>query len=99
MTTPTLTPTRFYNALLGINLLLPWVMSMILRLIPNFALREILFFACVFLLAVGNARLAKLAPQHAKWIWALSLANLAAAIMAGHIALATLIPALLGLAA
>ncbi len=90
---------RFYNALIGINLALPFVMSLILQQISGFVVREILFIACVFVIAVGNARLAKMMPKFSKWVWALSVGNLMAAVLFGSVALATLLPMLFRLAA
>lgn len=87
--------TRPFNALIGINVLLPWIISAILPIESSLLLNEILFFGCVFLMAVGNARLARLLPDYARWIWALSLANLACAGLFGSPALATALPLIL----
>jgi hypothetical protein len=87
--------TRFFNALIGVNLLLPWIVSLILPIQSSALLNEALFFGTVFVMAVGNARLARLLPDYSVWIWALSIGNLLAAAILGHVALATVLVALL----
>ena len=86
---------RLFNALIGINVLLPWIVSLILPIQSSLLLNEIVFFGCVFLMAVGNARIARALPSYSRWIWALSVANLIAAAVFGVLSLATLLPALL----
>ena len=86
---------RLFNALIGINVLLPWIVSLILPIQSSLLLNEIVFFGCVFLMAVGNARIARALPDYSRWIWALSVANLIAAAVFGVLSLATLLPALL----
>ena len=86
---------RLFNALIGINVLLPWIISLILPIQSSLLLNETVFFGCVFLMAVGNARIARALPDYSRWIWALSVANLIAAAVFGVLSLATLLPALL----
>ena len=86
---------RLFNAVIGINVLLPWIVSLILPIQSSLLLNEIVFFGCVFLMAVGNARIARALPDYSRWIWALSVANLIAAAVFGVLSLATLLPALL----
>ena len=86
---------RLFNALIGINVLLPWIISVILPIQSSLFLNEVVFFGCVFLMAVGNARIATRLPRYARWIWALSIANLVAAGLLNSPALATAIPTLL----
>ena len=86
---------RLFNALIGINVLLPWIVSLILPIQSSLLVNEVVFFGCVFLMAVGNARIARALPDYSRWIWALSVANLIAAAVFGVLSLATLLPALL----
>lgn len=89
---------RLFNALIGINILLPWLVSLILPIESSVLLNEVLFFGCVFVMAVGNARIARLLPDYSRWIWALSIANLICAALLSELALATSLPLILRLA-
>lgn len=80
---------RIFNALIGLNIVIPWIVSLILPIHDNRFLHELIFFSAVFFIAVGNARLAKIYPQYARWIWALSIGNLLAAMLLGTTALAS----------
>lgn len=88
---------RLFNVLIAINVLLPWIASLLLPIDSSVFLNELLFFGCVFVMAVGNARIARLMPEYWRWIWALSIANLICAALIGQVALATSLPILLGL--
>lgn len=87
--------TRLFNALIGINILVPWIVSLILPIESSLLLNEVVFFACVFFLAIGNARIARLVPDYRIVIWGLSIANLLAAAILNTPAAATAIPILL----
>ena len=89
---------RLFNALIGINVLLPWIVSLILPILSSLLLNEVVFFGCVFLMAVGNARIARALPNYSRWIWALSIANLASAALLSSPALSTALPLILRLA-
>ena len=89
---------RLFNALIGINVLLPWIVSLILPIQSSLLLNETVFFGCVFLMAVGNARIARALPSYSRWIWALSIANLACAALLSSPALSTALPLILRLA-
>lgn len=89
--------TRANNLLIAINVLLPWIASLILPIRSSVFLNEIVFFGCVFFMAVGNARIARLLPAQSRWIWALSIANLICAALLSTPALATALPLFLRL--